>query len=827
MLPCVPDIGICETFGTSTVGKIDLRNIQNGSIEFDSSLKYSDTISKLSYVPDSKKVIWNKVFQRRLAEGSKKEEKLPSNNDDTLCNIQLKDKASYVDESSISLAGKFNKSNNLFSKEDFFDPCIGRMSEIFESNNKIFFAVSIGINNDTLAFGCINESWRKKKLLTLEQKELILQSNNAEQHQKSRRSNSVKFSWVHSIHIKSEIMQISIHTLNKSNSLVLVRCSDVVYVLRFGIVNDSYSLNKLFTFRKGTKWSQLSHCNIYVSSTVIKLVVVDMCGKFSVFESKNTAKIEFNKVKLKFESFYDPAELSNFKKSEWIDENRLILFSRTQLHEYRLAALKEEKFFCRISAGIWSKLLDVVPSIRNKSMLYILTTKEIILVDVSKSFKRKFAWKHYFTDLDTSLYLTIAKNPKSETETCIVASRQVSIKYALTVDINCCIILNNPYLILSDTNEVSLSISIGLLAQNCELYVLLEKSNNLEIALSLLHKTTEFDDRKDIVLPIKYPTGDVIGDVPNLLIENNAAGKLYNGVSRFYKFEDRHSPVPMDVTEKIYDEIENFMKTDIPHITLHTLVDNIHIPRNIKNISKIVEYIIKNDQEGELSFKINHSSGIYDLTPFEKEDANMETLQKYIRNILAFFHVFSDEELSTNAAFYLFLSSVEIWKTNISRYDDMMDQELKSSLSNIPDKYKNMINSFETDFKYAGIYDFDEDGEGYQTTGESNMNVVPSVSISQGPPVISTSQKRQRGKKSRVSSSVGKSGFSSQLKLQSQSQSQLQSQTSQIPLRTQSNSQSFDSISQKFSQTSTGGGFSQSQSLSQHKPKRKKRNTGF
>jgi hypothetical protein len=788
MLPHVPNIGISETFGTTTIGSINLNDPNEESIHFNfefptlTSNSNSNSIN-LSFIDNSKRKLWDTKINEKIKQ--QRNDKQPF---DTLLNNQIKKQSAWIPKNNIS------DLNNRVNDSDFFDPCIGNLCCTFKINKSIYSIFPIGINNNILAIGMIDPKWKKWKKI-----------KNGSEINETRNLKAPKFIAIQSLNLHSEIFQIEAYKLNDvDHQLILIRTSNNVHVLKCMNVKNKISITRIFKFKKDEKWTDFANSSVFVGDSNINLVIIDKIGKFIIFTALISNKIEFNKKKLKFDTIYDPVELSNFKKTIWIDEFRLILITRSQLHEYNLTT---GKLFCRICAGTWTKILDLNRSLYDNSIFYLLTSKETILVNtIDNKFRRKLAWKHFYNDIDTSLYLNIIPSfDDLNNELCIISSKQININYVLNFDVKNLKILNNPRLFFSSNNVPNLSMNFYHLNEDSNFYLLLQKNKNLEVSYDLITSQNSYVPQQINIFE------DLLNNKLSMSLDLEDSKNLYSSLVDYYKFEDDIQPTAEEITVSIYDELDKFIEEEKrTHISLLQLINNIHIPRNIKNVSKIVDYIITNDKTKELNIKINKNIlNIYSDDISTSEDANINTLRNQSNSLLKFFQSMSNDQTMSEVVFYLFLSSIEIWKTPVSLNKESVDQEIESSINELPTDYKNMLDSFEDDFRTIGIYDSQNDeNAGFASTDPfmASMSTMPTVSISQAPPTILSSQVIPKTSNYTKSSSVKKSA--------TQPNSQINK------FNSQSNSQSFGSMSQKFSQT----GFTQSQS---GEPKRKKRRTGF
>lgn len=843
MLPHAPNIGISETFGSATVGNAKFSSDNGGTISLDFLATHSEIPRRLAVVNSSQRKIWSpknpKTTQKILAK---------TKTDETLDSKLIKRNSRWIAHKSLQgpLPSIDNLNQSLALNSQLNDPTLGTLCQFFEIDNQVFSIINAGTDDTILAFGRIDPKWIGWNLMKPKIRHSSLQEDTEQirfsdmdkrlvddgeegifiSNSRSKGLKSPKFIWVRSLTLKSRILGIESYSVEAQNhpcTLLLVRTSDSIYILKCTISNTSLALTKVFEFKQGPKWASFAHSSMLVLTASLMLCIVDCMGKFIVFKSNSLETINFVQVELMYGSFYDPVELSNFKKSMWIDSKRLILFSRTQLFEYTFVELPDgngykEKFFCRVCAGIWSKILDIKQSHRNDCLLYMLTTKEIIVIDTSKGFSRKISWKHYFSDLDTSMYISLLKRPKnSSAEMCIISSKSSVLNFVIefnTVEFK---IVDSPYLILTNLKEPSISSSFYQFDTHSCLHLVLQKFKNGEASFNLLNYTSLYDDQQKYGLQPQREKSLTNFEVlmkhgSRLPMEQHASAALYNKLSNYYKFNEKESSLSTEVTKEIYQVLKRFLDEEsISHRSLFQLMDHIHIPRNVKNIFKIVKHLTSNCDEIDFSFSFNQSAWLTDR--LSSVDFPEKDIEKKGNEVINFFQSLTSKKyknLTSDLTLYLLLGLIELKKNGGTLNQADINNRLKESTSELPDDYKGMLDSFDDDANVAGIMDLGDEEVSYSNRDPIARNLphVPAISTSQAPQ-ISVSQSRVH-EKPNSSQKMG-------------AKKNPPNSTSGTVPTSVSNSQQYSQMSQKSSQVSSGG-FSQSQSKGN---KRKRRRTGF
>lgn len=680
MIPVAPDLGLTETYGTTSVLAI---RADEGKLKVEEP------------------VVADKVRSLQVR-------------DSTLVTIHKSVKKEVIDVAAEGVPRM--KSAALFEADDVFDPCVSGLVDVCELGVERFAAFTTGEDNRILVVGRLKFD-----------------------------TGRVHFAKIKALSMKSAVKQVEMVIVGYS-VVILVRTSKEVHLLKLqrGLVT------KLFTFSGGEGWVDFAYATVsfFSDSSVVKLAVIDEVGKFTMFESAVVGDVgEFYEVELMFESIYDPVDLSHFKKLVWLEENRLVLFTRTQLHEYNLG---NEKLRCRISAGIWSKLLDFEAN-NTGDLYYLLTSKEVIVVDVTNGgFRRRFAWKHYLNDTDTSMYVTAVKF--YEEELCIVASKQIPVSFVfrfMTDDVR---MIDTPSMFVPTTNEPW--VSIALVSIEDGFGMLMKVEDAVRACLVDVRDGVSESCMKKVrsVLPMDKGVQFAEGEVAKIL-----------DLGKYYKFAGEEIPNSTEITRQIYKKLEQFLGSGCTQMTLFQITCDLHVPRRVENVCKIVEYMIRNNREEHFELFINRESWMTDMRIAERVEATSETLEEHLRELRS---RINDEMV----VFYLFLSSIEVWKKDETYDIAEAEVRIAAEEEGLGDDVREVLSRFDEDFNVVGIYDSEEEVE---ESGEvKEVWSIPTVGVSQ-------SQRKRVLPKGAVrdlaetSDSQSESQFSQRVSLtQSQGQSQ-------------------------------------------------------
>jgi RNA polymerase I-specific transcription initiation factor RRN6 len=858
MLPYAPDIGISETFGTESIGTVDVQTNDRVSMDFSLSTSYPEVERRITHINGSSRRIWSPSTDCDNNDGlivHKNKEITPQSDgiaeiasfeDLGLGDLCDAEKSTYLAEDKAPNTEASLKVDDG-NPTDYFDPCVGKLSNLFEIRSKAFLVVSTGDKSNVLQCGMLDPMWKGWKLSKVYPTDLNdeVQAKKIDALlQKVQNLRAPKFILIRKLTFNASIQQIETYQLDSSGNfrVILVRTTDSVHVLRCTYSNSRSELflSKLFNFQKGELWADLAHCSMRIGQNWLKLVIVDCVGKFTIFRSNidNMKVSSFQEIRLKYKSFHDPVDLSNFKKSLWINDTRLILYSRLQLHEYRLSdddALdpkvsdrqemvfqeNNQRFFCRICAGIWTRILDIVPSETQTSVIYMLTTKEIIMVDVKEGFKRRFAWKHFLNDRDISLHLTITKNPRAEhKDFCIIASKQVNFNVVLEFDAVLFKLIVPPYIMHTAAASPNKSLSLRRLNKSCNLFLSVQKEKSNEVSLTLYDYTSKFGETNPGRTPktIEYVVSQLL-ECPSSKIQTRIYEKLHD-----YSETNRGTvPTSEELTMQIYQRVDNFVNQETNNFgTLSEILNNIHIPKNIKNIFKIVQHLARNENLSQIDIRFIDNMWISDqyVNYVGRGAAEVEDLKLQAHQALSFFKSLYDIVGGKEILINLLLSSFGVWKNSGSLDTSATEDMLAESLTDLPENYQDMIKSFEDDFDIVGIMDSEDyNSKNLHTQDDpflSSMMSMPTVSVSNPTSRASSVPILAKGSAKKSNKRVSASSSRAETPLSQISQKRSFLDSSQMQL-----SQPF---SQKFSQQKKPG-LSQ---LSQGKGSmRKKRKTGF
>lgn len=152
-------------------------------------------------------------------------------------------------------------------------------------------------------------------------------------------------------------------------------------------------------------------------------------------------------------TFDSSLELSNWHRSIWTKSSELFVSSRTSLIKIDLNSNTSHLV---ITANTWSNIQDLcVPSFQDQFM-FLLTSRELIWIDISDGFKRLLSWKHFLAESDPSLKLVVHKD--DDKFICLIYSQLTPLVICLVFGIKCgrpyCV--SSPSVICLQENKVAI-----------------------------------------------------------------------------------------------------------------------------------------------------------------------------------------------------------------------------------------------------------------------------------------------------------------------------------------------------------------------------------
>ncbi|ODV77803.1 uncharacterized protein CANTADRAFT_26852 [Suhomyces tanzawaensis NRRL Y-17324] len=137
--------------------------------------------------------------------------------------------------------------------------------------------------------------------------------------------------------------------------------------------------------------------------------VIDIKGNFGIWKIpvRNTTDMMKLEAPVGSEKFIleDPSELSNWKRICWsYNPETMLIVTRSSITEIKLGKIWSSKKI--VSSNTWSKIIDFV---RTSESGFLLTSKELIWVNLKNCVERIMSWKHFLDDSDPTLRLSVSQ----------------------------------------------------------------------------------------------------------------------------------------------------------------------------------------------------------------------------------------------------------------------------------------------------------------------------------------------------------------------------------------------------------------------------------
>lgn len=329
------------------------------------------------------------------------------------------------------------------SSYDACDPTRAHMVLKFESNEYHIVASKTG-NGCILSFAVIPNGWNGWKIGQERNKifqgrisndvKFSVDETKEEEFELEPEEDSLKLpdlSFSDSIDLEEEILGLKYICVNKDTTLIGIKTRPMVAVIKVKVSKGGqFKMKKIFELKANEYWSMFSHLNFHKSfNDDISLLVIDVNAQFKLY---NFEGYSFEEIELPFESFYEPSDLSSFKSSCWINDDRLILYSRLQIHELNFDTMEMK---CRVTGGIFSVFLDLKPLPDKPDWFVLFTNREVILVNATKGFKKVLAWKHSLNYTDKSMYFEVLSMPYNKSNImCLISSKNTNFNQLIQIN---------------------------------------------------------------------------------------------------------------------------------------------------------------------------------------------------------------------------------------------------------------------------------------------------------------------------------------------------------------------------------------------------------
>lgn len=141
-----------------------------------------------------------------------------------------------------------------------------------------------------------------------------------------------------------------------------------------------------------------------------EFMVIDIKANVFKISISQKSKFQINKVQLNdnqptLDSYL---ELSNWHRILWVKPFQVVVASRSCLMTIDLKSHTSEKI---LTANTWSQIQDLSVMTNhtdnNTQYMFLLTSRELIWLDISDKFTRLLSWKHFLAENDPSLKFVV------------------------------------------------------------------------------------------------------------------------------------------------------------------------------------------------------------------------------------------------------------------------------------------------------------------------------------------------------------------------------------------------------------------------------------
>lgn len=868
MLPFKRSIGINSTYGADLSGTFTLPNLQNlsnaeqqnessretePSLSYDKIRQFDDIVRELQPIK-STFTVHNKGMAPKMRDVS-------SHQPDTTDLNLLMDSFVTGNENMNDQLRKRMRLKKITERSDFhsginvMDPTRGRSVEPFylidfETNEKRWFIATRLEDGNTFGIGLLDPKWIGWKLAA--DREQVMNErfehnfncglSDTEIRQEEYESESVEddietklssphIEWLHLIDTNTEVFQLSVSLSNDQMvGWLMIRTKFDVKIMRLKYKNEKLLIKKSFDFKHNDNMSYIAESYFDIDDEGGKrLLIIDINAKFSIFHSPEPDSTLFRKWHVPFDSFYEPTELSNFKKGMWLSSTRLLFMSRSQIHEFDM---EQQLMVCRVTGGTWSVFLDIKPITSRPGWLVLLTSKELIIVDATTNFRRRLGWKHFLNHMDKSLTLQVLDTPygteSNQSILCKIQSRYVNCNTIIKIDPFKLKIIDYPHWMFTHKKVIDCSIALPL-STHGNLYLFFQLTNFNEFSTFLVKYTSFFNNSKKYGRPcitrVVTPEYFKYGQSKNEFFFSNistpeTATELFN--LSFKKFVDSLHENPHDTKMQIQSYADDLSVAIEEFVNKHQSVTELSQLAKFKGVTtdqfemnEMLQLLIDHYKKlKSYSFTVNNDTWKSGQRAVFNKPISADisaTTSKCINELIPKTNKnfpYRDQLLKT-IEMQLNLSHVSISKEDASEEIENVTSYIEKNSKYLDENLKEMLDTFETDMNIEGFIeesDIEDDGgelsrllKGglYALTSSqaAGQKLIPTVSISQSKPFKKHkkptksiagfgSKKRSRDSQSQmddhtISSSQNLISLSSQTQMSSFSQ-QTQTQTKRL-----------------------------------------------
>lgn len=598
-----------------------------------------------------------------------------------------------------------------------YDPTVQDLiagCELFVDKDKII-ATASGSKGDIIVFN------------------LVRGCNPRRKHHKT----SAKFSQSISLQLKSPIKQIKMRYSTDLTLLVGVRTEYSVYLLNVFVAKHRIGRIRKVEFldSRAISGEKLSDFDICTKADLPLVAVVDVVGNFAVYQLIKSTKLTFYRCEpypLKFSTFHEPTDLSRFKQIVLNPAKPFFyLVCRSSLHQYNIT---KNALSCKIIAGAFSLIWDFRTLNDHDPLFILLTSKEFIVVDTTKGFKRLLAWKHFINESDSSwsLQITTLDIKDHENYLCVAHSRIRNFCYVLQLEIirddsGFAIpkLVGQPtYFIPHASDPINSLVLLHWTTSN--MFVSYNITKDLEISTCLFQLS---DSAKCDLFPTD-PGSFITPKIENL--NPNFDIKVPIDCSSLYLKLIRNTE-EYDECDLQYNIDKLLSREYVSTPTPLPLNEMLEIPGGAVGDFNAFHLVFKAQLGKLLGFiqgdaEITSSPNTWIVSKcYKNEPVTEDAAENLCNDLQSFFSGFSRD--LTGFLPFLMTSLIHISPTNSLQVLEQHEDEIEKNCSHLPKDIRNLVESFEYDMSLPTKYD-----EGSENIDISGLNVASSQNLARTRP---------------------------------------------------------------------------------------------
>ncbi|OWB56253.1 hypothetical protein B5S28_g2148 [[Candida] boidinii] len=403
-----------------------------------------------------------------------------------------------------------------------------------------------------------------------------------------------------SVDLKQEIKQIIFSIRSNleealNPNICAIMTSTKIYFFKLKLVHKTHlSLKKLKPISSSRianhEFSSMTFCP-YDERL---FCAIDIKGNFALF---TISKLCTKKIKSQNKTIHDPADLSRFKKVIWGSHSgSLIFITRLNVFQYDI---NRDIIKCAVKAGAWSKIVDIGRPLGAESYCFMLTTQEIILVNL-ENFKKIISWKHYLNSKDLTFSLSfithLSKDYNNEIDqiTCIINSRAINFTYFIGFEIGeSPSILTKPhYRIPHPTSSIE-SLCVVPIADDISNFNWYQLTSSLELScynikIENYFEESYFTSYDKSLDDLKFKDGVIKGNTKKFYnFLNNYIMKNFKDLSKSKDFDGIEGDMIQNYALKLGEKLNSVEMSKQSTVSRYNIFDICEVPLFIHNVGEL------------------------------------------------------------------------------------------------------------------------------------------------------------------------------------------------------------------------------------------------